>query len=248
MINKDTCYLQDCIAGMLDMQKSGIMADLILTDPPYGQRWRLPSTTPNNYFGLDCIQNDENCDIIAEALPHMYDVLKPGGELLCFCSGQPDLYYQFYNLIKDCGFKYLNTIVWDKQICALGQNDYYRAQYEYILYYQKPGGDLCFNDKYRLSMGNVISYPRINLNISGSTDDTRRIHPNQKPVPMLRRLIQTHTNVGDLVLDPFAGSNSTAVAAYQEARHYITFEIEPAYYEAGTAILEKIKSQISLFD
>lgn len=60
-----------------------------------------------------------------------------------------------------------------------------------------------------------------------------RIHPTQKPVRLLERLLALTTKPGDVVLDPFSGSCSTAVACINTNRKYIGFEIDKEYYDAG---------------
>jgi site-specific DNA-methyltransferase (adenine-specific) len=59
----------------------------------------------------------------------------------------------------------------------------------------------------------------------------RRLHPSQKPVPLLEYLIKTYTNEGDIVLDNCFGSGSTLVAAKNTNRRYIGFELEPKFVE-----------------
>lgn len=56
-------------------------------------------------------------------------------------------------------------------------------------------------------------------------------HPTQKPVALLEWLIKTYTNPGDTVLDPVAGSGTTAIAALRTGRHCIAIEKDPAYFE-----------------
>ncbi|HSQ36969.1 MAG TPA: site-specific DNA-methyltransferase, partial [Acidimicrobiia bacterium] len=64
----------------------------------------------------------------------------------------------------------------------------------------------------------------------------RRIgHPAPFPVELPRRLIELYTFRGDLVLDPFMGSGSTAVAALEAGRHVVGYETEPAYLEIARA-------------
>ena len=55
------------------------------------------------------------------------------------------------------------------------------------------------------------------------------LHPTQKPVMAMLPLLLAFSRIGDIVLDPFAGSGTTAVAAKQLGRHYIGIEIDPAY-------------------
>lgn len=66
-----------------------------------------------------------------------------------------------------------------------------------------------------------------------------RIHPTQKPVDLLRRVIETYTKPGDLVLDPYAGSGSTLLAAALCGRRAVGVEIDETYYWAAAARLEK---------
>lgn len=69
--------------------------------------------------------------------------------------------------------------------------------------------------------------------ISIPHDRYARIHPTQKPVRLLERLLALTTKPGDVVLDPFSGSCSTAVACINTNRKYIGFEIDKEYYDAG---------------
>jgi site-specific DNA-methyltransferase (adenine-specific) len=64
-------------------------------------------------------------------------------------------------------------------------------------------------------------------------DHYATIHPTQKPVRLLERLLALVSKEGDLVLDPFSGSGSTAIAAYNTGRQFVGFEIDKEYYEAS---------------
>jgi len=71
-------------------------------------------------------------------------------------------------------------------------------------------------------------------------------HPFQKPVKLCRQLIRAYSNPGDFVLDGYAGSSSTLIAAEMEKRQYIGFEIDHKYYLEGLARLEHEKCKITL--
>ena len=62
-------------------------------------------------------------------------------------------------------------------------------------------------------------------------EKTKYHHPTQKPVDLIRYLIRTYTNPGDLVLDNCMGSGSTAIAALREGRNFIGFELDEHYYK-----------------
>lgn len=72
-------------------------------------------------------------------------------------------------------------------------------------------------------------YPKSILLFSNAVQD--KLHPTQKPVELFAYLIRTYTNAGDLILDPFCGSGTTAVAAKHEQRHYICGDISAEYID-----------------
>ena len=57
-----------------------------------------------------------------------------------------------------------------------------------------------------------------------------RLHPTQKPLEAIRPLIEAYSQPGDIVLDPFAGSGTTAAAARQLHRSFIGIELDPTYF------------------
>ena len=73
------------------------------------------------------------------------------------------------------------------------------------------------------------------------------LHPTQKSVELLRYLIRTYTNEGDLVLDNTAGSMSTAIAAIRENRRFVMIEKDPKYFEIGKKRIEEEWSNPSMF-
>lgn len=70
-------------------------------------------------------------------------------------------------------------------------------------------------------------------------DKYRDEHPCQLPVHLLERVILMSTDENDIVLDPFVGTGTTAIAAKRVGRRYIGFDIDPAYVDTSTAKLEK---------
>ena len=76
---------------------------------------------------------------------------------------------------------------------------------------------------------------------------SEKIHPTQKPVPVLKRLIEIFTDPGDVVIDPCAGSGSTIVAAAEIGREAYGFEIKREFCEKANAWLEEATAQGDLF-
>jgi len=73
-----------------------------------------------------------------------------------------------------------------------------------------------------------------------------RVHPTQKPLPLIKRLILASSNEGDLVVDPFAGSGSTAISAIQLNRNFITIDSDETYYNEVVKRVEKTTNPLSM--
>lgn len=84
----------------------------------------------------------------------------------------------------------------------------------------------------RMRKGSVLSVSR--------PDGNKTRHPNEKPVALMRQLIESSTVVGDCVLDPFMGSGSTIVAALLSGRSAIGIEIDPQHFETAKARVERL--------
>lgn len=67
-----------------------------------------------------------------------------------------------------------------------------------------------------------------------------RIHPTEKPLPLLEYLIEKSSQPGEVVCDPFAGVASTCVAAKNKGRKYLGVEVDKQWYELGLARLSKV--------
>jgi site-specific DNA-methyltransferase (adenine-specific) len=77
--------------------------------------------------------------------------------------------------------------------------------------------------------------------------DSEKIHPTQKPVKLLERLISIFTDEGDVVIDPCAGSGSTLVAAKNLNRHAYGFEIKKDFFKKANEWIEQSQKQETLF-
>jgi site-specific DNA-methyltransferase (adenine-specific) len=77
--------------------------------------------------------------------------------------------------------------------------------------------------------------------------DSNRFHPTQKPVALIARQIEEYSKEGDLILDCFSGSGTTAVACHNLKRRFICIEKDKEYYEASVKRLEAVQQQGLLF-
>lgn len=74
-----------------------------------------------------------------------------------------------------------------------------------------------------------------------------REHPNEKPIEVVEQLVATHSNPGDLILDPFMGSGTTGVACARLGRRFVGIEIEPKYFDIACRRIEQAQKQADLF-
>ena len=90
-----------------------------------------------------------------------------------------------------------------------------------------------------------MKYPKSILNFKRPHP---QVHPTQKPVELIRYLIRTYTNEGDLVLDNCIGSGTTAIAAIKENRHFIGIELNKEYYDIACERVRKEQQYPTLFN
>ena len=236
MILKDYLYYQDdageiycgdCLEIMPLLADKSI--DLVLTDPPYGLNYHdndLCSNQeklgghPRREIAEQIINDGEEAhDIFQKLLREAKRVLKIGGCCCCCCcGGGPQPLFARWTLWMDeiIGFK--QAVVWDKN-WGIGMQ--YRRTYEFVLIAQNGNPSLVWNGG--RNTRNVI---RIPLDIGGT-----KIHPNEKPVNLMSTIIGLHSNETDLILDPFLGSGTTAVACKRLNRRFIGIEISEKYCE-----------------
>lgn len=209
--------------------------DVVLTDPPYNL---APYSTGNIKMSW---RKDFNNDVAGWDQP-VFDpgawveeigrVLKPTGTLFAFCS---------YNLLGrwheafDPVFDTFQIVVWHKtnpppKLRRAG----FLNSCELIVCAWNKGHTWNFTTQ--KDMHNFIEAPICQGN--ERVKDPR--HPTQKPLRVLRRLVELATDPGDLVLDPFMGVGSSGVAALELGRRFVGFELEAPYLEAARRRLEAV--------
>lgn len=199
--------------------------DLIATDPPYlidyktnyiKNRKVQEGTKMVDHDRISSIENDSNPQLIVDIIPELYRVLKDDSALYMFCSMDK---VDFFKQEVEKYFNLKNIIIWVKNNWTAGDlKAQYGKQYEMILYANK--GRRLINGK-RLT--DVWNFDRI----SGK----KQVHQNEKPLDLMEQIIIKSSNEGDIVLDPFAGSGTTLVAAKRLGRQYIGYEIDKKYIE-----------------
>ena len=190
----------DCIEVMQDLPDRCV--DLVVTDPPY-----LVSYTDREGRR---IANDDNSRGVEPAFAEVYRVLKPDSFCICFYGWNHA--EKFLDAWKKAGFTPVGHFVWVKPYAS--KVGFARA---------------CHEQAYLLAKG----HPRKPVDPPSDVLDWRytgnKLHPTQKPVEALLPLIEAYSRRGDVVLDPFSGSGTTAVAARQLGRQPIGIEMDWNY-------------------
>lgn len=224
MLERNTIYHLDALDLCRQLDAGSV--DMILTDPPYGHnnnnngdlihRWEA-ALGRGTVQAARPIANDgqEANDLFRAMLLEYKRLLKPGAVFCCCCGGGgPDPQFARWSLWIDEVLQFKQMVIWDKG--PMGMGWHYRRSYETVLVAQKQGAACKWYDRTK-SVENIIR-PNGGANkIIPSVDQ----HPTPKPVGLMEFFIRLHTQAGDLVLDPFIGSGTTAVAAKKLGRDYI---------------------------
>ncbi len=235
-LGRHRLYCGDSLApGALQRLCGDTKIDLVLTDPPYGLGYQ--SALARRGRRKKAIANDglDDFDAFLErALPTIKAVMKRGSVMYWFAGGggaEPVLAKALLAIAEQ--FTLLNTIVWDKVDPGLGWR--WRRSWEAIIEasHGKPkvwhGGT---------NQRNVLRYAKA---IPQSDD-----HPTPKPVPLLEEIIRAAAPSRGLILDPFAGSGPTLIAAERTGRACYAVEIEPRYCDIVVARWEALSGSEAL--
>lgn len=157
-----------------------------------------------------------------EWLPEIYRVAKPNSHTYIMINARnlKELWIES----EKVGYKFQQLLVWDKG--NVTPNKWYMNGCEYILMLRKGKAKNINN----IGTKNIIRVP----NILGN-----KKHPTEKPVELMKVLIENSSNKGDTVLDPFCGSGSTLLAAVETGRYAIGCEIDEKYYNISAERLSK---------
>ena len=223
---------------------------LMVTSPPYNARKEYD----------DDLTLGEYLTLLEGIFRETWRVLVPGGRA---CINVANLGRKPYiplngfiaQMMIEIGYLMRGEIIWDKGSSAGSStawgswlspsNPTLRDVHEYILVFSK--GRFKRESQGREATIQRDEFLECTKSVwQFSTESAARIgHPAPFPIELPRRLIELYTFAGDIVLDPFMGSGSTALAALQTDRHYVGYELNPAYVDlAQTRINELLDKPI----
>lgn len=204
----------DCLVGINDLPDNSL--DLIVTDPPYGIDYKS-ARKKDKTKRLGGIINDKT-PFLAFIKPALAK-LKPSGAMFIFTRW--DVQQAFIDEVVSNGGRVKSVLIWDKGVHSMGDlKASYGSKYESILFI--PGQDFSFPGKRPQDIIAVSKVPPAKL-----------VHPNEKPVALIEKLINDASEPGSVICDPFMGSGTTAVACIKTGRHYIGFELDEKHYNTA---------------
>lgn len=226
-INK--IYNEDCIIGMSKIENESI--DAIITDPPYN------IARDNNFqtmgrSGIDFGEWDKGFDEFSW-IDKTFNILKNGGTLFIFNDWKN--IGEIAKYAEGKGFEIKDMIRWKKSNPMPRNRDRrYITDFEVAVWLVKPKGKWVFN---RLS----DTYDRCEYEYPLTPQSEKVGHTTQKPIALMEEILRRHTNENQLILDPFMGSGTTAIACINTNRNYIGFELDEKYHKiANDRILNAI--------
>ncbi|MFW5871561.1 MAG: DNA-methyltransferase [bacterium] len=205
--------------------------DLVVTDPPYN----VSQNSNIRHGNLNVTKNFGEWDFGFDPVPVLKElkrVLKPNGQIYVFCATkQIPLYMSIFE--EDWYFR--NLLVWNKRNPAprISKTNFLFAN-EYIIYAineKVKMTEVTFNFSKQNEMHNIFVTSALQGKERLKNENRKAIHPTQKPLFVLKKLIEISSNPGDIVLDVFMGVGSTAVAAKELGRNFMGCELDKNYFK-----------------
>lgn len=221
----------ECIEELATLEDN--IVDLVLTDPPYNLANFMNNRDTNlhkmrdNFFataGWDDLEFDDWKNHMDLFFKESSRILKPGGSMIIFMSILR--VETLVELASKYGFYYKTTGIWHKtNPMPRNMNLHFVNSNECWIYftYMKRTGVFNNNGKLELDF--------IKTSVAPLSEKRHGKHPTQKPIELFEHFVRLLSNEGDLVVDPFLGSGSSAVASYRLNRKFIGIELERKYYE-----------------
>ena len=237
---------------------------LMVTSPPYniniqyGQKWeggrQVQSKGVKN---ADNLEESAYRAMLANVIEETKRVLKDDGQIWFNIKNRYDkgvITPPFWVLDYFSDMYLKNIIIWNfdwggstsKRFCS---------RYEYVFFFTKQKDNYTFNlddvkipalnyrpDRYKSQLKNPTDVWRISM-VSGNSPE-RTEHPAQYPEELIERIIKVGSNPGDVILDPFMGSGTTAVVAKRLGREYVGYELEQEYIKIAEERLRNEESKL----
>lgn len=260
----DRIYNIDCLDGLCTMEPECV--DLTVTSPPY-----------DNIRSYNGNIDQWSFDKFKSIADELYRVTKKNGVVVWIVAdgtenGSESLTsFRQAMYFREIGFSLYDTMIWEKPSPAVPTEGRYYDVFEYMFVFCKGSKPKSLNlicDRMNSSAGSVARKETRSAREDRKYLDEKRVvadtsrrfnvwtvgrgrnlssHPAVFPYELARDHILTWSDEGDIVLDPFMGSGTTAMAARSTGRHFVGFEIDDSYFNESVSVVEEVKKQTRLF-
>ena len=214
----------ECLEGLKRVPDNSV--DVLITDPPYFLSMGHAGSATNAKTSVkqsDALNSNRCFNDLAICTPFYKQlfaeyrrVLKEDGSFYFFTDWRG---YAYYFPLINAELPVRNLIVWDKKA---GPGSFYSFAHEFIIFGT-------YKSKTKGGVGsNVWRLPAFSS--GAKKTDGEKVHPTQKTVELITKMIEDSTEPGAVVLDTFMGSGTTAVACLKTGRNFIGFELDEKYH------------------
>lgn len=243
---------------VLNSQKISTSVDLTFLDPPFNQN-------KDYAYHNDKLSSEEYWEMMKIVCQRTLDITSDGGAIY-FMQREKNT-EEVLRCLRETGWTLQNLIIWKKKTSAVPVASKFGKHYQIIAYATKGEKARAFN-RLRISPPLPPNYKFERENgvyVTDVWDDIReltsgyfagdeairlengaRFHKQQSPIALLLRIILSSSQIGDTVLDPFAGTGTTLVTAYQLKRNSVGIEIDPKNVQMIKSRLEEIRDSDSI--
>ena len=247
----------DCIQGMRKIEAETVA--MVFADPPYNLSGtpkiiNRKSKTGGDFYKVaenwDKFTSDEYATFSTAWLAEAWRILKPNGAVYV-CASQHNL-VQVLASIEYLGFDVKNIIIWEKPNAMPNMTRRTLTHSIEFIVWAVKGKNWVFNyqelrelnpdtqkDGSPKMMRDVWRFPVVQGDERLRLPNGRALHPTQKPEALVKRCVVASTNPGDMVVDPFMGSGTTAVVALESGRNSLGFEMDESYVKAARARIQR---------
>ena len=237
----------DCMELLTSLPAESV--DVVIADPPYfeiiGEKWDRQWKSESQYL--------EWCDAWVRQAAC---VLKPGGAMYVWGTTKTDTFLRFKIEVMNnvSALEYRNWIVWSYDWGGRTKKTWPRKHEDCLMYSKGPEMrwypeqvEVPRKVARNMRTGEDFKGGKVPTDVWEKNNHTTSReycgwHPTQKPVTLLERMVLAHTKPGDVVLDPFSGSGSTAIASLRNGRRFIGSEKDTGYYEKSLIRIDELKN------
>ena len=232
--------------GIRDIQDNSI--DLCVTDPPYWHKkspgkpysQRRQCNTNSAFSNSDLYNYDGEMikgmsDFDDKCIDEFLTLLEPKMKIMnayIFCSETQVPYYAMW--AENHGYMF-SILVWEKPLSIINKNRF-SQNLEYIVRIYDYGTAL-----------NRLEQNELYNRVKKTKPVVDKVHLTQKPVSLIEEFLLLSSSEGDLVLDAFSGSGTTAIACMRLNRNFVGFEINEDYFNKAQARINAERAQLTLF-